>query len=687
MQRFLRMQNIVAVMIAVGLVSQSAPASRLIEPEQVKEKITKLADADWYGEAECVVVLDNSDATVDDIGLATTDRQLVVKILKESGIKSQAVHVYGYDPLTNIFDVTAARIYRRDGTIEEIPMSSVVTRVSPQHWMYWGGDQHILGFPRLEVGDAIEIQTRKRGYNIAYLSGETGSASGGGERELIPPMPGHWYETHYFEGDRPIAEIRYTVRLPKDKPIQFEVYHGTLTSSVRFTDDHHVYSWEATEAPPFKKEPHMEAFSDCACKLVMATLGCWEAKARWFHDANEKQFEANDEIRELVAKLIDGVEDEDRRLQILNSWVADNIRYVGTSRGPCEGFTLHTGIETIRDLGGVCKDKAGMLITMLRAAGYDSYPVLTQAGSEVEVIPADQFNHTVVCIRYPDGRLRLLDPTWSPDSRELWSSREAEQYVVYGVPEGLDLAQSPYFSPEQNRLCGKAESTVRSDGKLISHVRFFDLEGYPDTYLRRSFAYKSKPDQPGVFEKGVTRVACNAQLLRASHNDILDLSKSGTAEVTLSAEGYAFGDNGVQLLRLPMMSHPCGNVWIPDFFYGVDAKERKWGYRMRATRLIKYEETINLPEGWTVQDMPEDKTIDNDAAALKFAGTCEGSRIHYTFEFTLKKQIIPADEYAGFKEAIDAMNEIGEAWVVCRTDSGTSVASKDIAGQQEVINE
>lgn len=52
--------------------------------------------------------------------------------------------------------------------------------------------------------------------------------------------------------------------------------------------------------------------------------------------------------------------------------------------GTGEGYTLHKGTMIFRDRSGVCKDKAGMLITMLRAAGFESYPAMTMAGSRID---------------------------------------------------------------------------------------------------------------------------------------------------------------------------------------------------------------------------------------------------------------------------------------------------------------
>ena len=90
-------------------------------------------------------------------------------------------------------------------------------------------------------------------------------------------------------------------------------------------------------------------------------------------------------------------------ISLLTHWAADEIRYSGISMGPGEGYTLHSGEMNFTDRCGVCKDKAGMLITMLRAAGFESYPAMTMAGSRIDYIPADQFNHSVTVVKLKDG--------------------------------------------------------------------------------------------------------------------------------------------------------------------------------------------------------------------------------------------------------------------------------------------
>ena len=99
----------------------------------------------------------------------------------------------------------------------------------------------------------------------------------------------------------------------------------------------------------------------------------------------------------------------------------------------------------------------------------------------------------------------LVDPTWSPKSREIWSSREALQHVVYGLPEGHDLDQSPYFPPEHNGAVCTAHSRIEPGGRLETRMHL-ELTGYPDTYFRRRFLGARQPEQRGVVEGWVSRL-------------------------------------------------------------------------------------------------------------------------------------------------------------------------------------
>ncbi len=138
-------------------------------------------------------------------------------------------------------------------------------------------------------------------------------------------------------------------------------------------------------------------------------------------------FEFDDEIKAKVDEIVRGAKDDWEKISRLTHWVAEEIRYSGISMGPGEGYTLHKGTMTFRDRCGVCKDKAGMLITMLRAAGFESYPAMTMAGSRIDRIPADQFNHSVTLVKVdrpiPPARPHLGARACASSGRRPSSSR------------------------------------------------------------------------------------------------------------------------------------------------------------------------------------------------------------------------------------------------------------------------
>jgi transglutaminase-like putative cysteine protease len=654
-----------AVLLVVVLAAPRAlagPPSPATD-EAIRLMLEAAGEAADYQNAALLYVLDEADVIVESSGLATTESCQVIKILTAAGIRSQSILRHEYDPDTNRVAIRSVRIHRAGGGIEEVSLAGLVTQPTKQSMIYWGGEQILLSIPRLQIGDALEIRTSKVGFNIAYLASDGAPLDATG---LQPPMDGHWYEVTEFQGSHPILHKRYSVHLPADLPIQYEVYNGALASSLWFDSDRHVYTFTADDVPAVQGEPRMVARSDCVPKLVMATVPDWEMKSRWFHVVNEGQFEADDAIRAKVAEITAGLDDEEAKIEACLHWVADNIRYYGTSRGPCEGFTLHTGIETFRDKGGVCKDIASMLVTMLRVLGHETYPALTMAGSRVEAIPADQFNHTVTVMRYPDGRFRVLDPTWSPTSKEIWSSREALQGLVYGTPEGQSLTLSPYFSPEENMYQVRASSVIGAGGRLTSNMDM-NMTGYPCTSLRRNVNRVPRHERWGRLEAALN-LAPNASLDELEVIEPLDYSSDSWARMSVSADRYAAGKDGVRLFKLPMMRHPLKGMLIPDLWYDFSAKEREYGMSMRASRMVRYEETVALPEGWTVEECPESRTFESPSATLDFEVTLGDGELTYTFEIRLKDRIIEPANYPGVKKALEMMYEITDAWIVCSTD-------------------
>ena len=671
-----RTSGLVSLAVVLAMAA-TAPANDL------RERLAAVTSEKYPSDA--VVVLSDIDVTVQPSGIGVTRTREVVKVLREGGVRGQAVRRFEFDPTTNRICVEALRVHRADGGVVEVPLRAAAVQPVPQWGIFWASDQVLIDLPRISPGDAVESVYTKTGFNVAYLADGPGGPLAGAVSygadlsALEPPMPGHWYDEVEFWSSTPVVEKRYTVRAPRSMPLQYEVYNGELRASVTFEGEDVVYRFEKRDIQPVAPEPSMASTRDTQCKLVLATLEDWPSKSRWFHEKNEPSFETSDEIRAKVREIIAGLHSDEEKITALNHWVAENIRYVGTSRGACEGYTTHHVQETFRDRGGVCKDKAGLLVAMLREAGFESYIVMTQAGTDVAPIPADQFNHAVTCIRNADGTFRLLDPTWMPKSRENWSSAEQLQYVVYGTPEGEPLAISPYSGPEENTAAWRGASDLTASGTLRCQLEFTAV-GSPETSLRRSLAGDPPAERVGTLEGWLRTLSPDARLAEHAIMDAADFSGPIRLRAGVEAAGYAFGSDQRRFLRLPMLRRVLGDVVAGDLRNTTSLETRKYPLRLRSTRRIEISETLRLPAGWKARDLPEAVTMDGPAAALKFSVQQSGGTIEYTLVLDVRQRTIPVADYANYRDVVRAFERLCERYVACAPEAKSAQAGAATAG-------
>ncbi len=658
-----------ATAILAGNVARAAPEA----PDQIRARLASAGDVERH-KSDTVVVLDSTDVTVrpDGIGVFTTQR--VVKALRDAGVRHESIQRFNFDPATNRLRIVAVRVHEADGGVRELPAGDVKLQPDDSSVIYWGNQQFVAAIPDLQVGESVETIVERTGFNVAYLGQDaTGGATvlEAGAADLTPPVPGHWHDEVAFWSSVPVLLKRYVVRVPRDKPLQFEVYNGELRSSVTLQGDQIVYAFERESIAPFQSEPRMAPAGDVMPKLLLATLPDWESKSRWLYGANEPQLASNDEIAAKVRELTTGLTTDEQKIYALNRWVADAIRYVGTSRGSCEGYTVHSSAETFRDRGGVCKDKAGMLATMLRVAGYESYVAMTLARQEVFPIPADQFNHCVTVLRRSDGSFELLDPTWMPRSRDNWSTFEPEQHVVYGTPEGHGLLRSPYIEPAANEIVWRAESRLLPDGQLRGTVSLRAVGG-PETLLRRALAGHDPASRDRELDQALARVDPAVRLIQFSTTEPQDYSGPFEAACDYFVPRHALGSGPRRYLRLPDLRPLLSEVALSDLAGTTGPSERKYPLMLRTTRLARMEGTLALPPGWKVETAPESVSIDGDAASIAF--TCEAGdgELRYACTLTVKTHRVQPEDYPDYKKVIDAFDKLDEAIVVCRAESASA---------------
>ena len=649
------MKRIITIVSCILLVSAALNAQNWKQYEA--------AAADQaYQNADCVVLLDSTSVSVEPTGQGSFAVYKALKVQSPAGAVANRIIKYDYDPLTAFAEFKYVNIYRADGEVEHLDVTSTLDYVAPARAIYWGARQIMIEVGALAPGDIVEYEIAKKGFTYALLA----AGPDDDDSRFIPPMRGQFYDIVPFWCADPTVRKVYSVSLPMEKDAQFQFYQGSCTSSMRYEDGMKVYKFAMDDVMPFTREPNMVDLYDAAPKLMMSTTPDWVEKSLWFNKVNEDygSFEAFAPAQKKVDELIRGKETEMEKISVLTHWVADNIRYSGITMGKGEGYTLHNTEMNYTDRCGVCKDIAGTLISFLRMAGFEAYPAMTMAGSRVESIPADHFNHCVAVVKLSNGTYMPLDPTWVPFTRELWSSAEQQQNYLPGVPEGSDLCLTPLSAPENHYFRIKAENTIDENGTLKGTLTV-SAEGQSDRGIRSIFTTGFRSEWSNTMERQLLNVSPKARLISVDYGKNPSDYQAAPISITFRYEipGYALVGDGVMLFRPIAMNNVYNNV-RSYLRINTSIEERQYGFKDGCSRLVELDETIRIPDGYKMVTAP--KLDDMQGSGADFSGTLtqNGDEIVLHNTLALKKRVYEASDWDSFRNAVNAHKAYGEYVVI-----------------------
>lgn len=620
-----------------------------------------LQKPELYAGFDCVNLLDSTSVTVQPSGSGSFAVCKTVKIMNMRGALENRVLKYDYDPLTAHAVFHRVTIYKANGDVINLDITKACDYVAPARAIYWGARQIMMEVGRLDPGDIIDYQIDKKGFTYALLADNNDDDS-----RFIPPMQGQFYDIVPFWEDQPTVRKVYKVSIPMEKEMQFQFYQGSCMSSMRYEDGRKAYTFVRTDVMPFKKEPNMVDLYDAAPKLMMSSTPRWQDKSLWFNKVNEdyKSFTKLPEAQKKVDELIKGKTDEMEKIAVLTHWVADNIRYAGITMGKGEGFTLHTTTMDYTDRCGVCKDIAGTLISMLRMAGFQAFPAMTMAGSRIESIPADHFNHCVVVVKLSNGTYMPLDPTWVPFCRELWSSAEQQQNYLPGIPEGSDLRITPISAPENHYVRINANNKIDVKGTLTGQFTI-TAEGQSDSNVRRTFTRGWQSQWQNDLESQLLAVSPKARLISVDYGKDPKNYQAAPIKITFRYEipEYAVEADNTMLLK-PLVMNNLYNSVKSFLRIDTDLKTREYGFKDGCSRLVELDENIQLPAGYKMVSNAKKDSKQSGAADFEGSLSSNGNKVVLHEKLALKKRVYEAGDWDGFRTAVNTYKGYGDYLII-----------------------
>lgn len=634
-----------------------------------------------YAGSKTLTLFDSTGVYMEESGLSHVLNHKRIRMFSYEGCAQWSTVKVDYDPLSAYCEIRRVLVHRATGKTDTLVWPDregnvqVYDYVAPARMIYWGASQKMVEVGRLNLNDELEIWTYKKGYTYALLEDGVDGLNGtfesiiarGDEDRFVPPMRGHFYDIVPFWSDQPVQSKVYLLNIMDSKTLQYKVYNGELNVTKEAADEEGrtLYTFATkNEIMPLKREPRALADNDMQCKLLLSTSPDWQAKSRWFYGVNEDygSFLPTPAMQKKVNELVRGCKDELDSISVLTHWVADNMRYAGISMGEGEGFTLHNAGMNFTDRCGVCKDKASLLIAMLRAAGFEAYAAMTMAGERIDRIPADQFNHSVCAVKMRNGSFRMLDPTWVPNVRELWSSAEQQQGYLIGTAEGCDLMETP-ISPAENhyiRIIG--ESAIDKEGTLTGTITV-TAEGQSDASVRGVFSARQSEWRRNL-ELELLKVAPRAEIIDIQYTNPDEYLKQPVSiTYRYRIPGYAVVEKDI-IEFIPLAARGFYSRAMRHLFFNLTPETRTQPFSDRCSRLVDIRETVTLPFAPAQLHYPMVDGIANPAASFGCGFQMDGNCLTFGEQAVFGKRVYDAEDWPAFRASALAQKKVSETPVI-----------------------
>ncbi len=581
-------------------------------------------------------------------GTGECQDETFTKVLTEKGKRGNRSLSLGYMLPYSTVEVVALEVIKPGGEVVpvDIKANSKETIDDSQMSMnIYDPNSKVLrvNIPKVEIGDMVHSITRETV-----------------ERAHIP---GQYAEASVFEGSGYIRHLSYEVHSPADRPLKRIALRDEVPGTVKYTsktdaDGGTVHHWEVANVPRMFDEPSMPPYEMVLQRLVVSTMPDWGTVSKWYWDLSKSHLEATTpEMLTTVKELTANSKTDMEKVKALFYHVAKNIRYMGlTPEKDRPGFEPHDVKLTFDKKYGVCRDKAALLVSMLRAAGLNSYPVLISVGTKRDAeVPDSFFNHAIVSVELKKGQYILMDPT-DETTRELLPSYDFDQSYLVCRPEGEQLLTSPIEAPDKHMMRVKTTGVLNAAGDLEAKSELW-FEGVNDDAYRGMFSHMKPDDERRFFERNLKQSMPGARLksLKLMPDDMLDMAKSVHAEVEFSVTGMTTTGSGKSMVTVPWIGKKLGVV---NFILGgAGLEKRKYPMLTEVACGLQEDISIQLGDGFAgAVSLPACPPIDDDCMNYQQRFDYQNKTLNCSRALKLKVVEFSPTQYAKLKQTLKELD-------------------------------
>ncbi len=566
-------------------------------------------------------LVDMQVTTVFPNGLASRYHQIVFQPLTDSAAAQGREYAFGFEADSETVQLRGARVYRKNGQIDEAAETGDGPADNPQIAMYTSQRVFYVHFPRLYPGDVVELL-----YRVEDVAQRNAFAD-------------YFGEVVYMQGQEPVAHSEYVLITPKSRALHFnDPKIPGVTKTVEEKDDKRIYRYVAKNLAPVDPEPLQPPFASTLGHVHVSTYKSWDDMGKWYWGLVKDQFVADDEVRRRVAEVTKGLTTDDQKVRAIYDYVVQKTRYVALEFG-IHGFKPYRCAQIFARGFGDCKDKATLIVTMLKEAGIPATIVILRTGmrGDFESEPASlaPFDHAIAYV--PSMDLYLDGTAEFTGSRELPSmDRGALGLRIHeGKPQLVHLPEPP---PEASVSSRKVETTVGADGSAQLDWKG-DVTGVHASSWRGR--YHSLSTQKKRVQEDLGNEFPGLELADVKSNDLENIEEAVSIRAKGKISQLAKRDGESMTVAVGPREH-----MVREY---ATLSQRKQDIRIFSLTTDESDNLVKLPANAKVTSQPRAVKGDSPYGSYQVEVDVKGTEVHVKTRVSLKKSRVSAAEYGLFR--------------------------------------
>jgi tetratricopeptide (TPR) repeat protein/transglutaminase-like putative cysteine protease len=613
-----------------------------------KALLQSAAGAPKEASADAMILLIEQRDSIDELGRDRQSRHVVYRVDTARGVKNWASVVAYYWPWHQSKPAIRARVITPDGIQHDLDsktMSESAVKNDESLNMY--SDLHVYEgpLPAVSIGSVIEEEIVTE--------------------DTLPYFQGTWSLNYGIGRNQPVLRTKLTVESPASLPLH---YKTQLAPDLKVQESENngrkIYSFEYGRTEALESKPMLAPEIPRHPVIYLTTASSWQEIASEYWKRTEPRIRP-EEVKSLVAGINPG--DKDAISRLLEK-VHANVRYTGLELGEAS-LIPQPPSEILKREYGDCKEKAALLVSMLRAIGIPAYLALLNAGGGRDLPPEIPgmifFNHAIV---YIPGRDLFIDATAQYSRVGELPVGDQDRWALVIAEKTAELKRIPQLPSGSNRTVETREFFLKDYGpaRVIQTTRWF---GSLESYFRSLYSGSEKKN----FKENLNRYAQEAYLAdtvsKYEHGDINDFSKPFMLRIEIPEAKRGLTDMSESAVAIRLADMVSGQ--IPPAIQKEDKKENETSVAEKVeTRTedwylddiyqTEWQYRITPPIGFHVRGLPENKTVDIGPAVFtqEFRALDDGA-VEATIRVDLVRRRYKDAEVSELRRAMKQLRENG----------------------------